>query len=100
MKFKLDENFGTRTKRVFQEAGHDITTVFEEGLRGVPDQSLFNLCRVEGRCLVSLDLDFSNILRFPPEETEGMVIMRLPQNPSLGFMEKMVNESSYEWLSR
>jgi len=29
MKFKLDENFGTRTQKIFRLAGHDIHTVFE-----------------------------------------------------------------------
>jgi hypothetical protein len=27
MKFKLDENFGTRTQELFRAAGHDVQTV-------------------------------------------------------------------------
>lgn len=30
MKFKLDENLGTRTQRLFIAAGHDVQTVFQE----------------------------------------------------------------------
>ncbi len=30
MKFKLDENFGARTQHLFQEAGHEVETVFVE----------------------------------------------------------------------
>ena len=89
MKFKLDENFGRRTQRVFQAGGHDVVTVHEEGLHSIPDQSLFDLCRLEERCLVSLDMDFSNILRFPPEGARGIVVMRLPDNPTLALMEDM-----------
>ena len=34
MKFKLDENFGTRTQRIIRAAGHDVQTVRDEGLKG------------------------------------------------------------------
>lgn len=37
MKFKLDENFGVRTQRIFAEMGHDIETVRDEGLEGAAD---------------------------------------------------------------
>jgi len=38
MKFKLDENFGTRTQQLFQTQGHDVMTVREghpSGLRSL-----------------------------------------------------------------
>ena len=68
MKFKLDENIGAHTQRIFDQAGHDVKTVFEESLSGTADEELFRICQAEQRCLVTLDLDFSNVLRFPPEQ--------------------------------
>jgi len=44
IKFKLDENFGTRTQGVFRQAGHDVHTVGDEDLRGVSDAELFDIC--------------------------------------------------------
>lgn len=44
MKFKLDENFGSRTVRLFQMAGHEVDTVLSEGLVGSADQYLYELC--------------------------------------------------------
>jgi hypothetical protein len=32
MKFKLDENFGTRTQQLFRDAGHEIKTVYDQQL--------------------------------------------------------------------
>lgn len=56
MKFKLDENFGTRTQQIFRAAGHDVQTVCDEGLQGSSDQYLYEVCYTEQRCLVTLDL--------------------------------------------
>lgn len=63
MRFKLDENLGRRVQQLFREADHDAETVPDEQLRGCSDQTLYEICRVENRCLVTLDLDFSNVLR-------------------------------------
>ncbi len=90
MKFKLDENFGKRTQRIFIEAGHDVKTVYEEKLSGQSDDKIFSHCGKENRCLVTLDLDFANVLRFPPEKSSGIVIVRTPQNPSLELLEDLV----------
>ena len=71
MKFKLDENFGKRTQTQFEEAGHDVQTVQSESLQGTSDRNLYEVCRAEQRCLITLDLDFADVTRFPPETTGG-----------------------------
>ncbi|MGD1862843.1 MAG: DUF5615 family PIN-like protein [Leptolyngbyaceae cyanobacterium] len=63
------------------QAGHDVATVVEQGLASTPDENLIEVCRREGRCLVSLDLDFSNPLRFKPSYYSGIAILRLPSRP-------------------
>ena len=65
MKFKLDENFGTRPQRIFRDAGYDVATVREEELQGSTDLRIYEVCRSENRCLVTLDLDFADVVRFP-----------------------------------
>lgn len=92
MKFKLDENFGTRTQRIFRAAGHDVQTVRDEGLQGSSDQHLYDVCRVEQRCLVTLDLDFADTIRFQPVQGAGIVVIRLPRNPSLPLLEQLVRQ--------
>lgn len=79
MKFKLDENLGHSIVRILHEAGHDVATVFDQILSGANDQTIYDVCQREQRCLVTLDLDFSNVLRFPPEPTTGIVVLR-PDN--------------------
>ena len=82
MKLKLDENLGVRGVQLFHQAGHDVATVAEERLCSAPDKKLIAVCRDEQRCLVTLDLDFSNPLLFRPEEYSGIAVLRLPQKPT------------------
>ena len=92
MKVKLDENFGTRTQKIFRDAGHDIHTVRDEQLQGCSDVKLFEICGIEHRCLVTLDLDFSDVTRFHPDKTEGIAVIRVTRNPSLELVEKLVRQ--------
>lgn len=92
MKFKLDENFGTRTQAIFRDAGFEVQTVRQQSLQGASDTRLYEVCQTEGRCLVTLDLDFSNVLRFPPEQTFGIVVIRMPRNPRLNTLEQLVRQ--------
>lgn len=92
MKFKLDENLGTRTRQVFEVAGHDIETVVGEGLSGGPDTELNEVCRREERCLVTLDLDFADVLRFPPAQSSGIIVIRVPRNPTLPILEQLARQ--------
>ena len=92
MKVKLDENFGTRTQQLFQDSGYEVHTVLDEGLQGCSDQSLYEIVCSESRCLVTLDLDFSDVTRFPPEKSDGLVVIRVPRNPSLALLEQLVSD--------
>lgn len=82
MKLKLDENLGASALRYLEQAGYDVSTVALQKLCGADDRSLIDVCAAEGRCLVTLDLDFSNPLQFPPASYAGIIVLRLPKQPS------------------
>jgi predicted nuclease of predicted toxin-antitoxin system len=90
VKFKLDENFGSRAARLLISEGHDAHTVLEERLSGAIDQTIFEVCIQEGRCLLTLDLDFTDVTRFPPHLGAGIAVLRIPQNPSIQMIEFLV----------
>ncbi len=92
MRFKLDENFGNRTVGLFRLRGHDVVTVREQELAGCSDERLFDVCARENRCLVTLDLDFADVVRFPPAHSSGIAVIRLPRNPSLDLLGRLVSK--------
>jgi predicted nuclease of predicted toxin-antitoxin system len=77
LKFKIDENLPVESALVLRTVGHDAVTLGEEGIQGRPDDSVAELCGREGRVLVTLDLDFSDIRSYPPREHSGIVVFRL-----------------------
>ena len=92
MKFKLDENFGCRTQNLIRNSGYDVSTIREEEIQGCSDRDLFEVCRNENRCLITLDLDFSDVTQFPPGQTNGIVVIRVPQNPGIILLEQLIRQ--------
>ena len=86
MKIKLDENLSRGVARLFEQAGHDVSTVPDQDLCSSSDHTLIGVCRDEGRCLVSLDLDFGNPLVFDPSTYPGIAVLRLPPRPDHGHV--------------
>ncbi len=82
MKFKLDENLGRRGKDLLAAAGHDVATIYDQNLTHAEDPQVIKACHEEGRCLVTLDLDFGNPLRFNPSDYSGIAVLKLPSKPS------------------
>lgn len=42
------------------------------------NEGQIEVCRAERRVMVTLDLDFSNVLRFPPGLYAGIAVLRVP----------------------
>jgi predicted nuclease of predicted toxin-antitoxin system len=83
MKIKLDENIGRRGIEVLNAAGHDVMTIRDQNLQGASDRIVFTVCAAEERVLITLDHDFGQVLRFPPERGAGLVVLELGARATL-----------------
>jgi hypothetical protein len=68
VKFKTDENLPLEAALTLREAGFAGETVWDEALSGAPDKTIAARIQEEGRIFVTLDLDFSNIQVYPPDQ--------------------------------
>jgi predicted nuclease of predicted toxin-antitoxin system len=90
VKLKLDENLGRRCIDVLTAAGHDVATAAGQSMTSATDLELIEMCAKEGRGLVTLDLDLSNPIVFPPQRYAGIAVLRLPSQPSYGNLLTLV----------
>jgi predicted nuclease of predicted toxin-antitoxin system len=77
MKIKLDENLPARLVSILSQLGHPTDTVFDEGLTGRADDTVWNAAQRSERFLITQDLDFSDIRRFQPGTHHGLLLVRL-----------------------
>ena len=76
MRFKTDENLPREVADYLAQSGHEALRVDEQGLAGVADPGVAAVCLVERRAIVTLDTDFMDIRRFPPEQYSGIIVLR------------------------
>jgi predicted nuclease of predicted toxin-antitoxin system len=83
VKVKLDENLPASAAAILQAVGHDVDTVFSEGLTGATDPDVLAAATAAGRILISLDRGLGDIRTYPPGSHAGIVVLRLTdQSPA------------------
>lgn len=87
LRFKIDENLPAEVATLLTDSGHDASTVLEQRLSGYPDSQISQVCQQEQRIIVTLDLDFSDIRLYPPQEYSGIVVFRLVQSSKRQVLE-------------
>lgn len=76
MRFKTDENLPEEIAQVLRAAGWDALSVIAEQLNGVSDPRIAAVCLAESRVLITLDVGFADIRRYPPNEYAGIIVLR------------------------
>lgn len=99
---KLDENLGLAHKNLLRELGYEADRVYDEGLSGASDEEVWRVVRAEGRLLITLDLDFSDVRRYPPGTHPGILLIRANSNSSVAVLEilrRVASEGSLDSLA-
>src|SRR5258708_2567231 len=65
MKFKLDENLPLELAEDLAHLGHEVDTVYSEGLAGADDATVIQAARGADRILMTLDKGIASLLRYP-----------------------------------
>jgi predicted nuclease of predicted toxin-antitoxin system len=76
MLVKLDENMAKTHVELLQQEGYSAERVTDEGLSGADDEIIWQQVCSEGRFFITLDLDFSDVRRFPPGNHPGILLVR------------------------
>ncbi|MGB0563811.1 MAG: DUF5615 family PIN-like protein [Spirulinaceae cyanobacterium] len=77
MKFLGDMGISPRTIAALREQGHDAIHLADEGLATLPDAEILAKARLEGRILLTVDLDFGYLLAVSKANLPTVIIFRL-----------------------
>jgi len=77
MRFLIDENLPIEIKALLHRRGHNATHALDRTKPGRSDSALYRIAQKERRVIVTCDLDFSDIRRFPPGTHYGIIVLRL-----------------------
>jgi predicted nuclease of predicted toxin-antitoxin system len=76
MKLKLDENLSRHLRPALIALGHDVLTAADENLLSRPDVEVAGSAAREGRMLLTLDVEFADLRKYPPGSHPGIVLFR------------------------
>lgn len=76
MRLKLDENLSRHLKESLRAFNHDVTTAADQGLLSQPDTVVAAAAHDDGRMLLTLDLEFADLRKYPPGKHPGIILFR------------------------
>jgi len=78
VKFLIDADMPRSCKEVIENLGYKVIDVRDIGLGAAPDQKIIEYASSHDYIILTRDLDFGDIIRYPLEKHHGVVILRLP----------------------
>ncbi|HLG20782.1 MAG TPA: DUF5615 family PIN-like protein [Bdellovibrionota bacterium] len=103
MKIKLDENIPQHALGIFKDAGHDVASVYVQGMSGASDVELLRVVTQEERILITFDTEFANVQKYPVGTHAGIVVFRLPdqrQDMVGDAVQRLVRSGALDRLAR
>jgi len=76
MKLLLDADIPRSFLYKLRDEGFDVADARDMSGQPIPDETIFSLAAKERRILITRDLDFSNILHYPPVKSSGIIVLR------------------------
>jgi predicted nuclease of predicted toxin-antitoxin system len=76
VRLKLDENLSSYLKPALSSLQHDVSTAADQKLLSQPDTAIAAAANGEGRTLLTLDLEFADLRKYPPGSHPGIILFR------------------------
>ena len=91
--FLIDEDLPRGLAASLQAAGFEASDVRDVGLRGASDSAIHEYVISRSLVLVTADLGFSNILRFPLQCHYGIVVVRFPNELAAPKLNRAITDA-------
>jgi predicted nuclease of predicted toxin-antitoxin system len=74
----VDEDMHRSVAEPLKQLGYRVLDIRDHGLRGAQDTEVFAFAQRNEAALLTGDLGFSNIAKFPPGSHHGIIVARYP----------------------
>ena len=91
MRFIIDADLPRSISRVIDGYGHEAVDVRDIGMMSASDEEIVQYASDERLCVLSADLGFADVRRYPPSKYHGIVIMRLPRHATTSFITRLLS---------
>ena len=91
MRFIIDADLPRSVSQVIDAYGHEAVDVRDIGMMSAGDEDIVQYANDEKLCLLSADLGFADLRRYPPSRYHGIVIMRLPRHATTSFITRLLS---------
>ncbi len=78
MSILLDHCVPRRYLRLLNEWGYEASLLTDHTAADAPDDEVIRLARQLDAALLTVDMDFANVLVYPPQKYGGIIVMRYP----------------------
>jgi len=82
VKFVIDEDLPRSTAKILKAKGFEVYDIRDHGLRGRSDEEIPAFARQQEAVLVTGDLGFGNLLRFPIGSHDRILVAHFPDEIS------------------
>jgi len=100
MKILADHCVFGKTIRLLQKAGHEVIRLKDIALASSEDDTVASLAVFHNAILLSNDKDFADIIKYPPKEHSGIIVLRItPQSEEIvhnTLLNLLISKSSEE----
>lgn len=77
MKFLIDADVPRSVAKILISLGYDVIDIRDIRPPATTDTVIYHLITEQNRILITRDLDFSNILLYPPPPNAGIIVLRV-----------------------
>jgi predicted nuclease of predicted toxin-antitoxin system len=91
LKLLLDENVSPLFAEKIKKYYPDSVDIYDIGYAGKSDNEIYENLTHHDYVLMTFDLDFSDIRKFPPELVEGIIVLRFKNKKIQDLMRETLN---------
>lgn len=90
MKIVIDEDLPRSLGATLHADGHTVFDIRDHGLRGTPDDRIFQFAQEQDAVLMSGDRGFANTITFPVGTHSGVIVLRFASELDTPYVNRMI----------